>query len=286
MSPAATLVSRASAVLRLTRPLNLTGIGLCIATSMNPGGSSWALETRDAVIVGGWVLLAAGGYVLDDVRDIASDARFHPQRPIPSGLVPPGLAFLVAIGLLAAGAAALALARRGLWAVGLATALVLYGYGERLKRVSGFAANVTVSVLLATAAVSGGLRWARWPAVAALGLMTFSINVGREIVMDIDDIDGDRELGYRTVPLTRGVSTARELAACFLLFGACSGYLLPMTGAVWPMGFTLGLTLANLALARFVLAPLMAVCGETYRLAGLVKGAMFAYLVLIALLVR
>src|SRR5215470_4058315 len=102
------LLPGAMGLVRLARPLSLLGIGFCVATSIRLGGGPRALDGRDATVVAGWVLLAAGGYALDDVRDRALDARIRPARPIPSGLVSPGLALGVGILLMAAGAAALA----------------------------------------------------------------------------------------------------------------------------------------------------------------------------------
>src|SRR5260370_19900793 len=66
-------LSRAGALVRLGRPLNLLGIGLGVATSIKLTGPARAFDGPDAAVVAGWVLLAAGGYVLDDARDSAID---------------------------------------------------------------------------------------------------------------------------------------------------------------------------------------------------------------------
>ena len=91
----------------LCRPLNLLGIGLGIVTSIKLAGGARALDRTDAAVVAGWVLLAAGGYLIDEARDSECDARFHPARPIPSGLVSRELVFGMGTGLLAAGAGVL-----------------------------------------------------------------------------------------------------------------------------------------------------------------------------------
>ncbi len=277
---------RTPALVLLSRPLNLLGIALCAATSIRLASGPRAFDGRDAAIVAGWVLLAAGGYLIDDVRDREFDARFHPGRPIPSGLITPELASRVATGLLAVGVVALGFGSAGLLVVGIATALILYSYGEGLKRTSGLAANVTVSALLSIGAMSGGFRSGQWPAVAVLGMMTFWINLGREIMRDIADLKADRHLRYRTLPLTHGLYAARWLAGVCLAVGGGSGYLLPATGTVSLPGFTVGLTIVNLGLILLVLVPLSSGGSDFRRLVGTVKAAMFAYLALTALHLR
>jgi 4-hydroxybenzoate polyprenyltransferase len=276
----------ARAVFLLCRPLNLLGIGLAVATSIRLVGGTWVFGRADVAVMAGWVLLAAGGYVIDDVRDRESDARIRPIRPIASGLVSWELGLRFGTGLLVAGAAVLALGYAGLWAVGGAAALVLHAYGRDLKRASGLAANVMVSVLLALAVMSGGFRSGQWRAVAVPGLMMFCSNFGREIVMDIADLNDDRRLGYRTIPLIHGVRVGRRLAGVFLSLGGCSGYLFAATGLVWSVGFAIGLTVVNLGLATAVSLPLISGRADPRRLVNSIKVAMIAYLLLIALQLR
>lgn len=281
-----TALSRGRAVVLLCRPLNLLGIGLGVATSIKLAGDARPLDGTDAAVVAGWVLLAAGGYLIDEARDSECDARFHPARPIPSGLVSRELAFRMGTGLLAVGATVLIFGYAGIWVVGAATALVLYGYGEGLKRANGLAANATVSALLALAMMSGGFRSGEWRVVTVLALIVFWTNLGREITMDIVDLEADRYQGYRTIPLIHGVRTARSLAGVFLILGGCSGYLLTATGAVSRLGFAVGLTVVNLGLASTVVLPLMTGHGDPRRLVVSAKIVMFAYLVLTALQLR
>ncbi len=272
--------------MRLCRPLNLFGIGLGVATSIKLAGGARALDGTDAAMVAGWVLLAAGGYFIDDARDSECDARFHPTRPIPSGLVSRQLAFRMGTGLLVAGATVLSVGYPGMWVVGAVTALVLYGYGRGLKRVSGLAANATVSALLALAMLSGGFRPGERRAAVVLALIVFWTNLGREIALDIVDLEADRAQEYRTIPLIHGVRTARSLAGVSLILGGCSGYLLTATGSVSRLGFVVGLTVVNVGLASMVVQPLMSGRGDPHRVVVSAKVVMFAYLVLTALQLR
>src|SRR5258707_1267725 len=90
---------------------------------------------------------------------------------------------------------------------------------ERCGCGGGLAANATISALLVLALLSGGFRSGEWRAVAVLALIVFWTNMGREIVMDIVDLEADRSQGYRTVPLIHGVRAARSLAGVCLILG-------------------------------------------------------------------
>jgi len=270
----------------LCHPLSLLGIGLGVGTSIKLAGGGRALDGADAAVVAGWILLAAGGYLIDEARDSDCDARFHPARPIPSGLASPELAFRAGAGLLGAGVAAFVFGYPRIWVIGGAAALVLYGYGGGLKRMSGLAANATVSALLAVAMLSGAWRSSDWRAAAVLALIVFWTNLGREILMDIVDLEADRSQGYRTIPLVHGVRAARSLAGVFLILGGCSGYLLTATGSVSRPGFAIGLTIVNLGLVSAVALPSPTGRHDPRRLVAIAKAAMFAYLILAALQVR
>lgn len=271
------------ALVALCHPLSLAGIGLGVATSIKLAGGGRALDGSDAAVVAGWILLAAGGYLIDEARDSDCDARFHPTRPIPSGLVSGTFAFRMGTGLLGAGGAVLVFGYPGMWVVGAAAVLALYWYGGGLKRISGLAANATVSGLLALAMLSGGFRSGEWRGVGVLALIVFWTNLGREVLMDIVDLEADRYQEFRTIPLLCGVRTARLVAGACLILGGSSGYALTAIGSVSGPGFSMGLTVVNLGLASTVVLPLLMGLGGTRRLVAYSKAVMFAYLVLIAL---
>lgn len=48
--------------------------------------------------------------------------------------------------------------------------------------------------------------------VSAYAVFAFLVSLVREIVKDMEDVDGDREAGYRTLPLAHGLYTAKVIA--------------------------------------------------------------------------
>ncbi|HVS11931.1 MAG TPA: UbiA family prenyltransferase [Planctomycetota bacterium] len=86
-----------------------------------------------------WLLLAAslcvyhGGMALNDWADREADVRTRPDRPIPSGAIPPRAALAAGLGLELAGIALawLASPRAGLWVLAIAALAVSYDLAGR-----------------------------------------------------------------------------------------------------------------------------------------------------------
>lgn len=156
------------AYLQLLRPANvITALadvlaGFAVAGLANRGAVPWLL--------GSTACLYAGGIVLNDFFDRAIDRLERPERPIPSGRVPPGAAAALGGGLLLAGVA-LAFAgtpAAGWIAAAIAAAVLLYdARGKRYAPVA--AANMALcralNLLLGVAAVPAVLAEA-WPLAA------------------------------------------------------------------------------------------------------------------------
>jgi hypothetical protein len=137
--------------LRLVRaPAALTALGDTVAGATAAGrplrGRGWALPAASAALY--W-----SGMALNDWSDRRRDATERPERPIPSGQIPPGQALAAAVALSAAGTA-LAVAgagRRGL-RVAVPLTAAIWGYDLLLKSTPaaplGMAACRALNVLL------------------------------------------------------------------------------------------------------------------------------------------
>jgi 4-hydroxybenzoate polyprenyltransferase len=90
---------------------------------------------RWVCLVGASVATYAGGIVLNDLLDLEVDRKERPNRPLPSGRVPLGVARSLAIGFLGLGIG-LAIASRtpNAWLVELALIACVVGYDAGLKR--------------------------------------------------------------------------------------------------------------------------------------------------------
>lgn len=152
------------------------------------------------------IAFTAAGNGYNDYFDREVDRKAHPERPIPSGTVTPYGAALASVVLFAAAAALSFFVT--LWSVAIVvtSVLVMVGY-EKFLKAEGLGGNLAISWLTGALFLFGGaavdsleLAWI----LAALALLA---TLGREIVKDIQDIEGDR--GSRlTLPMRIGVRNA------------------------------------------------------------------------------
>ncbi|WP_267639260.1 geranylgeranylglycerol-phosphate geranylgeranyltransferase [Haloarchaeobius amylolyticus] len=211
---------RVSGLVELTRPVNavvagvLTFIGAFVAvggdvTTTAGGLTAPAVRTAAAAVT--TVLAAGGGNVINDYFDRDIDRINAPDRPIPRGAVSPRGALVFSVVLFGV-AAAFALVLPPL-AIGIAVfnLVALWVYTEWFKGTPGFG-NLLVAYLGGSTFLFGGAAVGNPAASATLFALAALSTVSREIIKDVEDIEGDREEGLRTLPLAIGERRALVLA--------------------------------------------------------------------------
>jgi geranylgeranylglycerol-phosphate geranylgeranyltransferase len=217
--PTVTSTNRLMALLEITRPTTSLGAGLLALTSvritvLNDASGAGLWDTpRTLGFAIGWFMLAQAVFAVNDAFDAPIDAISHPSRAIPSGRVrrADAMMFGVAIGVF--GSVVLALIAPPLGIVGLLYGVTSWLYSARLKTWNGLVANATVAGLIglvpASVAVAGSpvepVLW--FPIPIFLGVLA------REVLNDIEDVDGDRASGRPTLPITLGHQLAYRLCA-------------------------------------------------------------------------
>jgi len=161
-------------------------------------------------------LIAAGGNIYNDVKDREIDNINRQDRPIPSGRV----GFKSAIwlfGLLTfIGLFTVAFVNPDLFLMALITAIFLLDYNENRSR-SLIVGNFIIGLCAGLAFVYGAIAVGNPVGGILPGIFAMLIHFGREIVKDIEDIEGDGALGARTLPIVRGELFAQRTAAFVLL---------------------------------------------------------------------
>lgn len=209
--------NKIKAFFRILRPVNalITAVTVIVAgIIVKPGELNWSDLLLSALAA---AMSAGAGNVINDIFDVETDRINRPERPLPSGLLRRGEArvFYCLINLLAL-ISALFVSMPVLLIV-IASQVLIFLYSFRLKSVP-LAGNVSVAFLTALTvifgaiAAGGSLGAAIIPAVFA-----FFINLIREIVKDIEDMEGDRRNGVLTLPIKYGVRSAKALS---LVLGA------------------------------------------------------------------
>ena len=133
----------------------------------------------------------------------------------------------------------------------LANTLLTYLYSVHLKPITGVknatcAGIVAMAVGLGALAMGGGAASvaAVWRPMIAVGGLIWH----REIVMDVKDMDGDRQAGVRTLPVALGADRAVSLSLVPLAVGAVAAATAPGGGLKAAVASAALLTQAGLAL--------------------------------------
>lgn len=175
--------------------------------------------TLAAVVV---FCVCASGNVCNDLVDLSTDRVSHPHRALVRGAVPTQIAIVTAIvyGLLGL-VLSILVSLQLLWVAMVAVGLLL-AYNFRLKRVP-LAGNLVVGLLGGLAFLAGGLAVdsdLAWHLPGPLVGTVFGLlfHLVREILKDVEDVEGDRAAGITTLPQVIGQRGA--LALGLVLFAA------------------------------------------------------------------
>ena len=156
----------------------------------------------------------AGGNALNDYYDREVDLINHPDRPIPSGKVSPKNALIFGLFLFLLAIVFSALINIWTFIITILAEIAMFSYEAKLKN-KGFVGNVTISILVGLIFVFGGAIFNDILRISIFALMAFSSNLGREIVKDIEDIEGD--INRQTLPKKIGEKNAGIIASTFFI---------------------------------------------------------------------
>lgn len=184
-------------------------IGSAVSTFMGFAiASGWRIVPQKMVIAIFVVaLIAAAGYVINDVYDIEIDRINKPQRPLPSGKIKVATAKILAILFFVIGIILSLFLNIYATAVSILTAVSLYLYARNLKR-EGILGNLVVALTTALSAFYGGLAYFEDSWIFRILIPTiyiFFFTLAREFVKGIEDINGDMANGVKTLAVRLGI---------------------------------------------------------------------------------
>ena len=177
---------------------------LTVVAGFRLSQGSHDLETVVLAVLSTFLVMSAGS-AWNDYCDRDADATNLPFRPLPAGILSPRLALGYAVVAFAAGnITAFGLGLKGSLFFALTTAAAL-AYSPWIKGIPGaknlYVAGYCVAHLVFAEYLEGIVSRTIAPAIVALVIMA-----ARELLMDIRDIDGDRRVGARTIPIAIGVA--------------------------------------------------------------------------------
>lgn len=214
------------------------------------------------------ICISAGGYIINDIFDQETDAINKPEKKIVGKTISENLAYNLYVGFTLVGVGigfylSNIILRPGFVTVFILSASLLYLYASSLKQIV-LVKNIIVSLLLAFSIVIIGL-YMIFPAtddtnrdqmrtvfsvLIDFSIMAFMINFLREIVKDLEDVNGDYNQGIQTLPIVLGIQRTSKL-----VFGLS---FIPITLILSYLYINLfELTFSTLYILVFIIGPLL-----------------------------
>ncbi len=164
-------------------------------------------------------LFTAAGNSLNDYYDRETDRVAHPQRPIPSGRVSAMAAR--SLSAMMFGAAFVLSLFVGLFSILIViSAILIMVWYEKSLKAKGLSGNLAIGWLTGALFLFGGVAVDGLELAWILAALALLATVGREIVKDIEDIEGDKgsrvtlpmEIGKRNAGVAASVSFVAAVA--------------------------------------------------------------------------
>tara|TARA_Y100001968_G_scaffold223198_1_gene205924 strand:+ start:162 stop:995 length:834 start_codon:yes stop_codon:yes gene_type:complete len=209
----------------LTRPGNavLTAIAVIAGAFIASGPDIVNFQTEIAICCVSAMMLVGGGNALNDYNDRESDKENHPNRPIPSGDISAETALNYSQLLLGGGLVILlfTLDNKMPFVIALMGMLTLVTY-ERGLKAAGITGNISVGFMSGAVFLYAGMAVNNpGPTLWMFGL-AFLATISREIIKDIQDLEGDRD--RRTLPSRIGIDLSLNIAIVILLIAIGLSY--------------------------------------------------------------
>lgn len=203
--------------LSILRPLNLLIIGLTMFIVL--------LKYKDEKLDWYWIkslllilpaiISAAAGYVVNDIYDTITDAINKPERCTVNNTISKKNAWILYWALSIVSIGISILFSFYYFLVILTVNILLYLYAFKIKG-TPIIGNLLVA-LLSASVISCCLllikieTWAGYFNFMGYTIFAFFISLIREIVKDLQDIEGDIEAGYKTYPVLYGTKVSKVL---------------------------------------------------------------------------
>lgn len=178
--------------------------------------------------------IAAAGYIFNDIQDVATDTINKPDKVLIGKRVSKNFAYNLYMILTLAGVGlgmyvANSIDKNSFFSLFVLSAGLLYVYSNTLKPIA-VVGNLTVSFLVALSLIIIGI-FDLMPAITEqnkafqktmfsvlmdYSVFAFFINFIRELVKDIEDVNGDYSQGMKTLPIILGQGRTAKIG-----FGLC-----------------------------------------------------------------
>jgi len=196
-------------LIKLSRPINVL---ISFLTIIVAAELAWGLTPLINVMLAALsaALITIGANVINDYFDIEIDQVNKPDRPLAAGAVSRRTAILFFIIVYVLAWILAFSLNLSMFIIAFSTSVLLFFYSFILKRTVLWG-NLTVSLATAMAFVYGGLAVGHYKETFFPAAFAFLFHFGREVLKDIQDMEGDRRAGAVTYPIKYGIDNSITL---------------------------------------------------------------------------
>ncbi len=198
--------------------------------------------------------ITSGSMGLNDYFDRDIDKKAHPDRPIPSGKITPmqGLTFSIILFSVSLILSVFINTLCLIIAVITIDLLILY---ETILKNQGIVGNMVVAFIIAISFIYGGASVGRPEMSLNFTVLAFFLMLGREILMDVTDMEGDK-LNRYTLPMRIGERNATYIG-CLFLFISVLFLFIPGLIGIFPKYYLILILPVQAILIYSIILPLI-----------------------------
>ncbi|MEK6780841.1 MAG: geranylgeranylglycerol-phosphate geranylgeranyltransferase [Bacteroidota bacterium] len=234
-----------SALLRLTRFWNLIIIGLAqYCTAGFLVNSNTILDIRLLFLSVSTILIAAGGYIINDYYDVKIDLINKPDRVVIGKSITRRYAILFHTSLSTGGVLIGFLLNWKIGLVNFMSVFLLWLYSNSLKR-QPFIGNFVVAVLTGVSIFIINILYETNLSAGRIGnsmiiiysLFAFFMTLIREMIKDMEDLRGDQTFGCKTLPVIWGLRKAKFFVYAVLILFSISIFYINQLHLGFPINY-------------------------------------------------
>lgn len=196
--------------IKITRPINvlITFFVIVVAILISQKGQTDLYIILFASIAAS--LVAAAGNIVNDIFDIETDKISHPNRALVLGMLSKKEAWILYLSLNLFSVFIAASLSPILLVIVFITTFLLFVYSVYLKKLP-LVGNIIIAVITGLAFIYGGFATNNPYTAVIPAVFAFFINLIREVIKDIQDVNGDSKVGVITFPIKFGFQKSKIL---------------------------------------------------------------------------
>jgi geranylgeranylglycerol-phosphate geranylgeranyltransferase len=271
------------AYIQLARPLNglIAFLSVIFGAFLAGGNINPIFDVIIASAIA--LMLLSAGNAINDYFDVESDKINKPRRPIPSGKISKHSALTFSVLLFIIGTSLSLIVNWVAFLIALFVSLTLIFYAGKLRKLP-LLSNLVVGLLTSLTFIYGGVAVGKISGAIMPAIFAFLFTSMREIVKDIQDIDGDRATGMSSLAIKYGNKKAVYIALIFfslLIIASPIPYLLDYYSIYYLLCVFFGVDIVLIfCMISLIRQPSKSVAG---RIANIMKFDIFIGLIAIYL---